>query len=405
MCKTTTPPRPAAQDAIRKLPPNTVAGAVIPLQSYLEKYVGVFSNELVPSTPPTLPPDVDPTAYKRVAISIWPLLGIAVSPYYAGVFDDDTDFSASLVKVAALYAAGQILAEAKDAFPGSTLATFNGALKAEINANADPRILTASFPKTSPVQLLPNTTSILDISGPKFTSAFNNDLSAMIVQSDDAAAARVIDALGYGYISAVLKEGNFFDPTNGTGVGIWLAGDYSSTHIYVRIPCVNDHPDAELTTTRQMCRMFAMIRKKQVPIRVGGNVDPDINSLMESLLHEPKGAGGTAPWLLKGRTGGPTVDPLFSILDDKIGFDGLGAVRSPMVYSEGLIIQWNDASQVMDFNNKIDPGMANPATRLSGEIAVCWQNLLADNLSTGFNGIVHVLNNAIFDFLEQAALT
>jgi hypothetical protein len=117
MCKTTTPPRPAAQDTIRKLLPNTTAGAVIPLQSYLNKYVAKYSDELVPSTPPTLPPDVDPTAYKRVAFSILPLLGNAVSPYYAGVFDDDTDFSASLVKVAALFAAGQLLAEAKDAFP------------------------------------------------------------------------------------------------------------------------------------------------------------------------------------------------------------------------------------------------------------------------------------------------
>ena len=402
MCKTSTPPRPTAQDAIRKLPPNTAAGAVIPLQSYLNKYVAQYADELVPSTPPTLPADVDPTAYKRVAISIWPLLGNAVSPYYAGVFDDDTDFSASLVKVAALYAAGQLLAKAKDAFPGSTLATFNAALKAEILANADPGILSASFPAHSPVQLLPNTGSILDVSGPQFKSSFSSDASLMIVESDDPAATRVIDALGYGYISAVLKEGDFFDPTVGTGVGIWLAGDYSSTNFYKRHACVNDHPDAELTTTRQMCRLFAMIRLKQLPTQATG-VDLSTNAWMQSLLQEPK-ENGTEPWLLPGRPGGPSVNPWFSFVHDKIGFDGLGTIRQPVVFSEGLIIRWTDASQVIDFNNKIDPGNENPFIRLTGEFSVCWQNLLATTVSTGFDGIVDVLNNTISDFLDQEGL-
>ena len=405
MCKTTTPPRPAAQDAIRKLPPNTAAGAVIPLQSYLNKYVAKYSDELVPSTAPTLPPDVDPNAYKRVAFSILPLLGTSVSPYYAGVFDDDTDFSASLVKVGALSAAAQLLAEAKDAFPGSTLATFDTALAAEINANADPRIRSASYPPHSPVLLLPNTTaSILDVSGaPKFVPAFNSDLSLMIVQSDDPAATRVIDALGYGYISAVLNQGKFFDPTNGTGVGIWLGGDYSSTNFYVRIPCINDHPDGQLTTTRQMCRLMAMIRLKQLPTQAAG-VDLDTNALMQSLLQEPKGPGGTQPWLLPGRPGGPSAEPLFSIVHDKIGFDGLGTIRKPVVYSEGLIIRWTDASQTIGFNNKIDPGNTNPFIRLTGEFSVCWQNLLATKLSTGFDGIVDVLNDTISDFLDQEDL-
>jgi len=145
-----------------------------------------------------------------------------------------------------------------------------------------------------------------------------------------------------------------------------------------------------------------MIRLKQLPTGTAG-VDLDTNALMQSLLQEPK-VNGTQPWLLPGRDGGPSVDPLFSFVHDKIGFDGLGTIRKPIVYSEGLIIRWTDASQTIDFNNRIDPGNTNPFIRLSGEFSVCWQNLLAGKLSTGFDGIVDVLNNTISDFLDQEDL-
>jgi hypothetical protein len=203
-------------------------------------------------------------------------------------------------------------------------------------------------------------------------------------------------------ISAVLAENSFFFPS--TEQGIWLAGDYVHKLGEVRIPCVNDHPDTELTTTRQMCKMFAMIRLNQLPAG-----DTDTNTMMQGLLAEPKtGPNATGPWLSPGRN--PGVAPLFTIKLDKIGFAGLGTSQIPNVYSEGLIIKWNDTSQIDSFNNKIDPGNANPSTRLSGEIAVCWQNLLSELISGGtalkpmFDPIIEVLNNSISDFLDQAAL-
>jgi hypothetical protein len=390
------------------------------LQSYLEKYWNQFKDHLVPTTPPTLPPDVDPTAYKRVAFSVQPLLANDVSPYYAGKFDDDTDFSASLVKVAALFAAGQLLAEAKVAAAGaansaSFLSSFNTAVQGEVNANADPRITGTHFTSTSPVPLMPNIPGILDVTGfpsVTFKSTFASKQSLMIVQSDDPAAGFCIGQLGYGYISAALNQKKFFDASLTAGPdtspppkgrGVWLTANYDGD-FKERIPCVNDHPDAQLTTARQMCRMFSMIRLKKLPEN-----DPDTNTLMQNLLKEPK-AGGTSPLIQKGRAGGggPSVDAWFTFVLDKIGFAGLGAGGSgATVYSEGLIIQWNNpnkASQLDDFNNKIDPGNSNPSTRLSGEIAVCWQNVLWASLPTGFDGIVEVLNNTISDFLDQKAL-
>jgi hypothetical protein len=400
MGKTTTPPRPAAQDAIRQLQPNSAAGAVIPLKSYLDKYVTQFSDKLVPTTPPKLPSDVDPTAYKRVAFSILPLLGStpgvseAVSPYYAGVFDDDTDYSASVLKVAVLFAAGQLLSEAKAWLTGATNpSSFFNQFQPDVQS-ADPRIKNTTF--KPPVRLLPNIPTILKPTGNPsppvaFTKGFNDNLTVMITKSSDPGAQFCIDQLGYGFISARLIENKFFDPQNGTGVGIWLAGDYMKSKPDVRIPCVNDHPDVELTTTRQMCKLFSMIRLNQLPQN-----DTDTNKLMQDLLSQ---AGS---WLTMGTD--LSVAPLFTIIHAKVGFGGLGTDETPNVYSEGLIIKWNDMTQVKAFNKKIDPSNAHTESHLSGEIAVCWQNLLAEALSPSFNGIVEVLNNSISDFLDQAAL-
>lgn len=419
MCKTTTPPQAAPLEPVRNQPANSSAGAVIPLQSYLDKYVGVpqFAAKLIPATRPTLPADVDPNAYKRVAFSLLPLLADAPSSYYAGVFDDDTDFSASLVKVAALFAAGQLLAEAKAALPGASSAasfftSFNAAVQAEINANADPRVLNAHFSAGSAVGLMPKISNILKVTpagsglSVDFADNFKLNQSQMIIPSDDSAAAFCIDRLGYGYISTALNEKGFFDSTltpgpaltGATGRGIWLAADYGAG-LVVRIPCVNDHPDGQNTTARQMCRLFSMIRLKQLPEN-----DLETNTLMQTLL----GQAGT--WLQLGQhiqgVHDVTVAPLFSRVHAKVGVAGLGTIRTPNVYSEGLIIKWNGTQpdgtpQIDFFNNKIDPGNANLNTRLSGEIAVCWQNLLAQILPTGFDGIVEVLNHTLSDFLQQ----
>ena len=99
-----------------------------------------------------------------------------------------------------------------------------------------------------------------------------------------------------------------------------------------------------------------------------------------------------------------------TIVQDKIGFAGLGDNETPNVYSEGLIIKWNDTSQVDAFDKKIDPTNANPTNHLTGEIAVCWQNLLAEIIPGGttqkpmFDPIIDIINNSISDFLDQKAL-
>jgi len=398
--------------------PNiTTLKPIIPLQSYLDRYLDTHTDTPEhAAAAQLLPPAGFPTHNIKstdVAFSLLPLTNAGPSNFYAGKFDDKMYFSASLVKAAALYAAAELLAEAK-AFlqsQGTTnsnafFTNFDNHLKTEINSTADHRILDAKFalqPSTTTVRA-PSAITIfkkwLGTPTIEFTDQFNTSLTKMIVQSSDPDSAICIRALGYGYISLALIRNDFFKSS--PPKGIWLAGTYGGD-TYVRIPCENDHDDAQVITTREMCRLLSMIRLKQLPAN-----DLDANNLMQGLLNEPKsGPNHTLPWLVPIHSFG--VTSLFSVLQDKIGYDELGSDDKQNVYSEGLIIKWNSSSQVNSFNAKIDPTNSNAGIRLSGEIAVCWQNLLAELISgdpntPNFDGITQVLNHSISDFLDQTPL-
>jgi len=394
MCKTTTPPRPSAQDKVRQQQPNSAAGAVIPLQSYLNKYSSASAAKMVPPGVPPLPHNVRST---NIPISLLPLLDEAPSSYYAGVFDDEMHFSASLLKVAALFAAAQIHADVK---ASGSIAAFDSSIATKIQNTADPLVVAKG------IGLVPATSSILkDSPTVAFLPTFMNSLNSMIGFGTNEGAAACITALGYGYISSALITAGFFDVSKTRG--IWLAGTYVAGIDYVRIHCENDHDDAQVTTTRQMLSLFTKIWLDKIPSN-----DEDANSTMQDLLSEPKPVDSKGfrdvPWLAASR--GPGVAPLFKVSADKIGVAGLGSDNTPQVYSEGLIIQWKDSSKIDDFNKTIDPTNANSSIHLSGEIAVCWQNLLAELITGGtvknpmFDPIIDIVNDSLSDFFHQAAL-
>lgn len=326
----------------------------------------------------------------------------AKTTYDASVYPDEMHFSASLLKVAALFAAAMLHAEATaflsngHATLHAYLSAFKTSLAARIKANADHRILSAG------IGLEPNVEAILEITGfgsaggpaVAFTKTYGDSLNSMIGLGTDGGAAQCIRALGYGYINTALKAQGLFDSP--TSKGIWLAGTYAKGTGYVRIPCENDHPDAQVTTVRQMCRLFLMIRQNQIPAG-----DATANQVMQSLLSEPKPADSDGlrdvPWVERGRN----VTPLFSVVLNKIGFAGLGSNERPLVYSEGLIIKWLDDTQIAAFNSKVDPDNSKPGARLTGEFAVCYQNLLRNQLSDAFDGIIEVINNSVSGFLQQ----
>ena len=53
---------------------------------------------------------------------------------------------------------------------------------------------------------------------------FRDWLRLMLRWSNDTAASRVIQALGYSTINFALESGGFFD--RNTGRGLWISGDY-----------------------------------------------------------------------------------------------------------------------------------------------------------------------------------
>jgi hypothetical protein len=275
-----------------------------------------------------------------------------------------------------------------------------------------------------------------------FTDDFRGHVRRMIIPSNDCAAAECIWRLSYPYINVKLMEDGFFD--RGSMKGIWLCGDYffpgclkrtegqikARGQDFVRIDTVNDcdqtkHPpfcgSAQNTTSKEMARLFLKILLEEL-------VDQPSSHEMRLILHEaqhgsPEGTPEPAfpppppdPSFLVRETstpGSPTstnrasgsVLKKFSIEGVKIGQGGIktdpdrGAIE---VRSEGLIIKWENITEGephfdKDLRKKFDD------CKLTGEAAICWQNL--SNATPNTDGIIEIINDSISNFIAQAPLT
>jgi hypothetical protein len=341
--------------------------------------------------------------------------------------DDEMHFSASLVKVAAMYAAHELLAAArrlarKKGFPDAP------AFRAALVSTFDPLIRTTAVPSirnlvADPVLMgpAPKYDLIFDVTNTgvaneptiEFTPRFQADLVSMISHGTNDGAARVIRKLSYAYINAALTAGGFFSAT--ANHGIWLAGDYlgdknkqkfnNASHIpYVRIPCTNDCEIvqgvancgvAQISTTRLMSNMFALIELGRMPnadtktvVSPEGRTVPDGNQKMRKLLSEPKPLiPGTKeadlPWVDQSRL--HNVTARFTVTHDKIGVADLK--RGPDVNSEGLIVNWAG-----------DPTLLT-RRHLTGKLAISWQNLVGPPPGHDFDGIARVINDAFAAYI------
>jgi hypothetical protein len=361
---------------------------------------------------------------------------------YAGndPVDEEMHFSASLVKVAAMFAAHELLAAARRlakrkgfadaaAFRSALATEFNPAISTKTVASI--RTLTVNpalmehAPKYDLIFDVQNT-GVANVPVIEFTNAFRDDLVSMIGHGTNDGASRVIRKVSYDYINAALIAGGFFDPPRPPAAqnGIWLAGDYlgdknkpkfnNAAHIpYVRIDCVNDCFTsggvtdcgvAQISTTRRMSNLFALIELGKCPaadpIQVMdtdlGQMIPDSCSKMKGLLAEPKpiipNSGGQrdVPWLDQSRLLGVTAR--FSVTRDKIGVASKKPddPPGPSVHSEGLIVKWNNAAG----------DAARLATRnLTGTIAISWQNLVGPPPGKDFDGIARVVNDAFAAYI------
>ncbi len=165
---------------------------------------------------------------------------------YAGWNLDKSRFSASILKVAALYAAYQLRESAKLAAPGMradvVLRNLETAWKPTVlSAVAGP----ANFPKLAEI-FVPYTSSV------EFRDDFRADLKAMASASDTEASGRVISKLGHQYINGALAKQDLFTKQK---KGLWLGGNYNQEMWYPE----SDSKSYYAATPRALLRFLSLL--------------------------------------------------------------------------------------------------------------------------------------------------
>lgn len=183
---------------------------------------------------------------------------------------NELHFSASLLKVAAMYAIFELRktlqAIADELGPGARAVDFFKRSAEYL----DPKIIAgaAAIPALAGIkrsQALPRYTDAFEVTRPspqqalqvRLTSAISGHLEKMIAVSDNRSAATCVHASGYGYLNGALTAASFFDARSNRG--IWLAGDYIRKYPYFRIPSENDGLVAQGATSLQLARLYTLI--------------------------------------------------------------------------------------------------------------------------------------------------
>ena len=282
----------------------------------------------------------------RAAISIT-AIDDTVQPMdfkHAGVQFRDNFYSASLLKMGALYAAFE-LKSSVNKLASESLASSPNELFDELHSNFDLQITekfrtilsalgTAITPEINSTIKPPKYELIFSIIplvtggfGLMFSDTFQTNMIRMIVNSDNSAAAVSINALGYSWVNGTLHAGGFFFPEVKTGM--WLAGTFAGLLTPINIPSINDGLVAQATTCFDMANLFAHIFQKTL-------VDTDSSQEMLNILFTTAAVGNDESFMDSTRRRG-LPHRNFSVTHSKIGLGPLKTGR--MVASEGAIVE------------------------------------------------------------------
>lgn len=279
----------------------------------------------------------------NLAVIVVALTGYEGSPNHpwAALREQEEHYSASLLKVSAMYAAFDLRSSADQLATGSGLTSWpqiEAALKStfdpDIDAHTPSLISGATSLGSQDKTRKPTYSAMLQPgSGPfavDFTAPQNAAFEDMMVQQNDPGATTTIHALGYPYLAGKIQDDGFFD---GVSDGVWLAGDYAQVWPPVRISCVNDVDTAQGTTAWQLASLLTILADDNL---VGTTSSQDMKGLMARAgkwFHE----GPTPVWPPNGR---------FLATHGKVG---LGPLKTPgkSVFSEGLIVR--DTLRALDF--------------------------------------------------------
>ena len=256
---------------------------------------------------------------------------------HGGISFGRTFYSASLLKMAAMYAAFQLRRRVNDfsaeQAPGSPAELFNQ-LRASFDdtiADAVPAI--SGTPGITRAMKVPKYDQILAVTDTgaglvaNFTVTFQTNMRRMIVNSDNAAAGECVKALGYSWINGALKAAGFFFPP--AQDGIWLGGTFTGAFPPVRIPCVNDTDTAQGTTTFDMANLYAHVLN-------GTLIDPISSTDIGAHLQVTAAAGPDASFMDETRR--PELPARnFKVTHTKVGSGPLKDGRT--VLSEGTVVK------------------------------------------------------------------
>jgi hypothetical protein len=265
---------------------------------------------------------------------------------HAGIQFLDNDYTASLVKVGVMYAAYELQKSVNKIVEKATGGVSSpSVLFQNIHAEYDSWI-TERFREilnkleikiTAKIDTLitpPKYEEIFDVvtisSGAltaMFKSEFDKNLHKMIIDGDNNAAAKCIEALGYSWINGALNAGGFFLPE--IKKGIWVGGTFTGSLEPIRIPSKNDGPAAQVAQTYMMANLYAHMFQETL-------VDDGSSTEMLKKLNTSATIGKFPSLLDDKRRGLPPRN--YKVTHSKIG---LGALKTgAMVGSDGAIVEY-----------------------------------------------------------------
>lgn len=317
--------------------------------------------------------------------------------HYAGVNDELMCYSGSLVKVASLYAAHDLRAQARmhaATLTFADLTTFQTSLASVVNpTGAIPQL------RAMTVGLKPNLSSILGGFRPSGANKVEF-LPAYVAQLNNvfhnAGARGIIRPLGYSFINVSMMRSAFFDPDPTKLNGIWLAGDYSgdlpaAQRLAVsRVPVINDSVPgggAQAITTKEMSRMFRLMHSKTGFAHITDATERDAaNQGMHDILTSGD-SFSPSPYPSPGK---------FSRHCGKVGIGTLGPIDTPgpSVFSEGSVVQWTTPPTLVGSFNTAH------SRNLSGDFVLVWQNLF--DQGTSWSAMARLVTSAMENFLKQS---
>lgn len=326
----------------------------------------------------------------EVAFSII-LLSKTGSHQHADFLGEEMFFSASVLKIAAMYSAFELRnAVKKFAFQnGKSFASETDFFQALVS-EFDPDIEQIALPEVQNTSKLlgdkfkadgfsatPAYQKIFSVNGfgspggltVTFKASdgdkneFAENLSAMIRISGDEEAREVIKALSYSYINAALIKGGFFDPS--TMKGIWLGGDFSfGADPFLDFHLGQNSNLAQVTTANQVSKFFALVMLGQLISK------SDSQEMKDHLTYSVKS------WLTYVT---PKIKDFYATMR-KVGL-------ANKIRSEGALIQWMDMTKFY-------------AKNFTADVAVCWQNLKEfGTVDKRFNGVADVIRQTVTSFL------